>query len=131
MAVENEHIITWVAISTALITAVFGVFGQWLKQKIAGQQDRDKDRSTAGVQGQQNVFAAYDSLVKGLQEDTRVLRKEFKEMQIALAACERLHREDATKIEALQNQNDEQARRIRALEARLPEIDSDDKNDYE
>lgn len=125
MAAESDHILPWVAVSTAMITATFGVFGLWLKEKIAGRQARDRELSAAGVQGQQNIFTAYDALISRLQEDMRIVRAQYQELQANMVLVEKSLAECRRESRSLSLQNEEQAGRILALESRLPGIDSD------
>ncbi len=107
--------------------AFFGFVGTYLGKRLDWGHKRLDTLEAAYAQERMSLSAASQSLIKSLQdrlnaseENQENLWKRFREMQEALYTCEELHRRDALKIAVLEQQNADQAERIRNLERRIP-----------
>lgn len=78
--------------------------------KTSGQKQRDNEASThqaaetALSAERMDMRRGYQERYESLTAEVGTLWKMFREMQEALANCEKLHREDAVKIAALERQ---------------------------
>ena len=96
-----------------------------------GKAYRDQ-AEIASANERSGVLKAYQELVVDLRDartsfeaDRKALWKEISTLQVSLIECQRLHREDANKIQELQNQNAQQAWQIADLRVKLENQEKD------
>lgn len=116
MTVESNIIAAMGAAALGALSLIFST------SKTVGQQQRNTESAAhhaaeaALVQERIDMRRGYQERYDSLTTEIETLWKMFREMQEALTACERLHREDAAKIAALERQNATQADQIRSLQ---------------
>lgn len=127
---------TWISLGISAGGGGFLVLCNFISarwsRRLENRRDDQKTLSTEGIAERLGLLANWEVLVKSLQarleageNEQRTMRALFSAVQVALAACEQAHRDDADKISALQWQNREQAEQIKELQRHSAEIISD------